>query len=206
MILRLAAAASLALGATILMLYLAVVGKAPWSGLAERHLREMKDRTAAPASYTPVSFGYMAALPRRAPVGEYSAYERRAVTLEGYVQRMLRAPDDDLHLDFADSLDAERVLIPYLSAEITPQWHRDSERWRYERLVALFRPYIGGPTRWDAPPRRVRLSGWLMYDYPFEGAAPVYGFPPHVTQWEIHPVTRIEAWDDSLGRFVEAPR
>ncbi len=208
MTLRIAAIASLVLGVTILLLYLTVVGKTPWAGFAAMHLREMKERTAAPAAVEPITFAMMTALPRGARVSEYSTLERRGVSLEGYVQRMLRAPDGDFHLDFAESVGVNHHLVPFLSAEITPQWHEGSKTWRFERLMALFRPFWGGPTWWDAPPRRVRLSGWLMYDYPFEGEGekPTIGFPPHVTLWEIHPVTRIEAWDDSLSRFVEFAR
>ena len=206
MMLRIAAAVAVVLGVTILMLYFNEVGKAPWSSAAMRTLRQMKARTVAPASCEPTTFAAMTALPRNAPLAEYAAIERRAVSLEGYVQRIVRAPDGDLHLDFADTLAADGHLVPFLSAEITPRWHRGSGRWRFERLVALLRPYAGGPIRWDAPPRRVRLSGWLMYDFPYEGEGTVFGFPPHLTLWEIHPVTRIEAWDDSLARFVEFPR
>jgi hypothetical protein len=206
MMLRIAAAGAVVLGATILVLYLNELGKAPWSPAPKRHLREMKERTALPQRYDPMTFAAMAALPRSAPLAEYAAIERRAVSLEGYVQRIVRAPDGDIHLDFADTLDAEGRLVPYLSAEITPQWHIQSGTWRFERVMALMRPRIGGPARWDDPPRRLRLSGWLMYDYPYENEAPVFGFPPHRTLWEIHPVTRIEAWDDSLARFVEFAR
>ena len=166
----------------------------------------MKERTATPGHFEPTTFAAMTALPRRAPLTAYAAIEQRAVSLEGYVQRIVRAPDGDLHLDFADTLAADGHLVPYLSAEITPQWHLGSERWRFERLVALMRPYAGDPIRWDAPPCRVRVSGWLLYDFPYEGEGVEYGFPPHLTLWEIHPVTRIEAWDDSLARFVEFAR
>lgn len=206
MMLRIAAAGAVVLGATVLVLYLAEVGKAPWSPAPKRHLREMKERIAAPPRYEPTTFAAMAALPRQAPLAEYAAIERRAVSLEGFVQRIVRAPDGDIHLDFADTLDAGGRLVPYLSAEITPEWHLGSDTWRFDRLVALMRPYAGGPIRWDAPPRRMRLSGWLMYDYPYDPETPVYGFPTHTTLWEIHPVTRIEAWDDSLARFVEFAR
>ena len=206
MILRVAAALSVVLGATILAFYLTLVGKAPWSEPEERHLRAMKDRAGEPRGYAATTFEALAALPRRAPRGEYAAIERRAVSLEGYVQRMERAPDGDIHLDFAPALDPAGRLRPYVSAEITPQWHLGSSRWRYERLVWLFRPRFGGREPWDAPPRRVRLSGWLLYDYVFEGAPEVPGFPPHIAVWEIHPVTRIEGWDDSLGRFTEFAR
>jgi len=206
MMLRIAAAVSLVMGVTILLLYLDKVGTAPWSTPPERHLRAMKERTSLPAAYDSVSFAEMVALPRERPLAEYAPLEQRAVSLEGFVQRMTRSPDGDMHLDFADTLESEGRLVPFLSAEITPQWHMGSPRWRFERLVALFRPYIGGPTRWDDPPRRARLSGWVMNDYTHKPEPHAYGFPDFLTRWEIHPVTRIETWDDSLARFVELPR
>src|SRR5439155_220320 len=88
-----------------------------------------------------------------------------------------------------------RILALFAIAEITPQWHRDSGTWRYERLVDVLRPIYGGVTTWDRGPRRVRLGGWLTYDFEYEGSRPVAPFPPHLSFWEIHPVTRIEVWD-----------
>jgi len=61
-------------------------------------------------------------------------------------------------------------------------------------------------TAWDGGPRRVRLTGWLTYDFPYEGAHNRPGFPPRIASWEIHPVTRIELWDDTLAAFVDYPR
>ena len=206
MLLRIAAAVAVLLGVTVLMLYLDEVSFAPWSTPPERHLRTMKERTLKPTRYDTITFAGMLALPHDRPLAEYAPIEQRAVTLEGYVQRMVHAPDGDIHLDVADSLAADGHLVPFLSAEMTPQWHNDSSRWRFERLVALFRPYAGGPRRWDLPPRRARLSGYLMYDYPHEDERPSFGFPPHATRWELHPVTRVETWDDSVGRYVEFPR
>ena len=207
MTLRVAAATALVLGLTTLLLYLGDLGKAPWSDPAARHLRQMKDRTATPATTVPFTIDAMAALPRRAGLAVYSAIERRAVTVEGYVQRRVRAGDDDIHLDFAPvTLGPDGPLVPFLSAEITPAWHRGSTAWRYPYLVEAMRPIFGGVTQWDQPPRRVRLRGWLTYDYPFEGAPAKKGFPRHVSFWEIHPVTGVELWDDSLGKFVEYPR
>jgi hypothetical protein len=206
-ILRVAAAASVALGAAALLLYLGALGKAPWSPRALQHLRDMKERRASPATYAPATFATMRAQPRFAALATYAPLEQRAVTLEGYVQRITRAPDGDLHLDFADTLDtAGHRPVPYVSAEITPEWHLGSATWRYERLVALLRPLWAGAAQREWPPTRVRLSGWLMYDFPYDGEKPVYGFPPHLTMWEIHPVTRIETWDAAAGRFVEFAR
>jgi len=207
-IVRFAAIASVVLGAALLLLYLDDLGKAPWSAAAARHLRDMKERTALPASYRPATFAAVAAHPRFAPLAVYAPLEQQAVTLEGYVQRMTRAPDGDIHLDFADTLDTspDHALVPYLSCEITPQWHLGSAAWRYERLLALFRPIVSYSTHRAWPPARVRLSGWLTYDYPYDGGRPTFGFPVHLAMWEIHPVTRIELWDAAGARFVELPR
>jgi len=205
MILRLAAAVSVAIGLGLLGLYVTELGLAPWSGAEKRQLRRMKDRIAAPARVTPTTYPAMQALPRHASREDYTPLEARGVSLEGYIQRMERAPDGDIHADLAPALDPDGRLVPYVIAEITPQWRRGAG-WSYERLTEAFRPYFGSRTRWDRPPARVRLSGWLMNDYEFADAKPVYGFPLHLTQWEIHPVTRIETWDDAQHRFVELPR
>jgi hypothetical protein len=205
-ILRVAATLSLVLGATILFAYLDEIGKAPWSSLAERHLREMKDRDTEPARVDPMTLAQMARLPRRLDVGEYSALERRGVVVEGYVQRMLRAADGDIHLDFAPELDPDGRLVPFVSAEISESWYRGSSRWRYPRLVEAFRPVAGGVTRWDDAPRRVRLRGWLLYDFDYEGQRSPQGFPDKLSFWEIHPVTGIELWDDADARYAELAR
>ena len=206
MILRIAAGLAITLGAALLLAYLAEVGKAPWSSLAARHLRAMKDRATAPARYDTMRLEQMAGLPRRRDVSEYSGLERRGVVADGYVQRMLRAADGDIHLDFAPALDPEGRLTPFVSAEIPIEWARGSEHWRYPYLVAAFRPIAGGVTTWDSGPRRVRLRGWLMYDFPYEGLRSPFGFPPKISFWEIHPVTGIELWNDRAGRFAELPR
>jgi hypothetical protein len=202
-ILRLAAVLSLALGIATLLAYSYVVGKGPLAGSASRHLRAMKDRTEAPRAYEPFSIAALAALPRGGSPFRYAAIESRGVSVEGYVERMLRASDGDFHLDLRG---AAGPNAPYAIAELTPQWRGRSVPWSYEQLVATLRPSRGGVTPWDGGPRRVRLGGWLMYDFPHEGMRPRLGLPTPVGAWEIHPVTRIELWDDSTGGFVEYPR
>ena len=205
MILRFTAALVLLAGLGAFTTYLHMLGKFPTASVEARHLRAMKDRTLSPDSVTATTYDAMAALPRNLTVGEYSGIERRAVTLEGYVQRMVRAADDDVHLELVP----ERRLpgegnLGYVTAEITPQWRRGSERWRWPRLVELFHPNFGGTTPWEGGTQRVRLTGLLLYDYEYEGA-PAYG-RPRLASWELHPVTRIERWDDSLAAYVEYPR
>ena len=73
----------------------------------------------------------------------------------------------------------------------------------------MFRPNRGGITRWDAGPRRVRVSGWLLYDSQYDARHSSWALAHgavRVTGWEIHPVTRIEIWDDALAAWAEVAR
>jgi hypothetical protein len=203
-IVRIAATLSVVLGATLFVLYLHLVGKGPWTDAASRNLRVMKDRTSAPAALAAFPFDSMAALPAGLSLDRYRPIEERGVVLEGYVQLMARAPDGDYHLEVAPSADGpDASLVPYVTGEITPAWSRRSKAWRFEPLVAAFRPLWGGGAKWAQGPRRCRIGGWLLYDYPFEGETPRPGHPPRLTRWEIHPVTHIEVWDEKALAFVE---
>jgi hypothetical protein len=206
--LRILAGLSLLCGLPTLLAYVHRVGKGPFVSAPARHLRAMKDRTAAPSSFEPLAVADLASLPRRRPLEEYAHLERRGVGVEGYVWRMIRSTDGDIHLSLAPRPPAEGAgpREPSAIAEITPAWQRGSA-WTYERLAARFRPRFGTVTPWEGGPRRVRLSGWLLYDYPNEGVKPgdVRALPA-APAWEIHPVTRIELWDDSSAAFVEYPR
>ena len=207
---RLAAALALLAGAAALLAYLDFMGRGPLASTTARHLRAMKDRRGAPASVEVVTLAGIAALPHRAPLRTYAAIEGRGVVAEGYVQCILRALDDDVHLEVVPAPRAPGGPdTTYLSAEITPGWRADSKRWSYGGLEVAFRPNHGGVTAWDGGPRRVRVSGWLLYDYQYD-APPTElqqrTVAPRISGWEIHPVTRIELWDDALGRFVELAR
>jgi hypothetical protein len=196
--------------------YLYLLGELPTSPPAARHLRAMKDRAAAPAAYDPLVFADFEALPHGRPPAEVATLEARGVSLEGYVQTLLRASDGDVHLGVvAAARPANASDEIYVSAEITPQWQRGSKTWRYEPLLAALRPDGGGATAWDGGPRRARLSGWLLYDYQYDGAHPPTAperlrllgpTSERLTGWEIHPVTRIELWSDARGAWEEYRR
>jgi len=208
--LRIAAALALLLGAAGLIAYLHLLGKGPLVTLEARHLREMKDRRDPPRVTQPMTSADFQALPHDWSVAEYSALERRGVTFEGYVPRMLRASDDDVHLEVIpgwDSTGAERSA--YTTAEITPAFRLGSATWTYEALARAFRVNGGAVTPWDSGPRRVRITGWLLFDYQYDQRPDLRSTrhdPARLTGWEIHPVTRIEVWSDSLGAFAELAR
>ena len=207
MTLRFAAALTLLFGALGLTVYLDVMGHGPLAGMAGNHLRAMKDRRAAPATIQPFTLADFDLLPHHASVADYAIYERRGVAMEGYIQRIQRAIDDDYHLEITPT--PRRAGGPdtiYASAEITPKVRGAAPRWQYERLLEALRPNHGGVTEWDGGPPRVRITGWLCYDYQYDLPPSAWERrlgAPRVSGWENHPVTRIERWDEALGRYVD---
>ena len=211
---RLLATFALVVGVGLFLAFQWWANEGPFASQQGRHLRAMKERRDAPASVTPFTFADFAALPHARPLEEYAPLERRGVSLIGYTRWMNTSMDGDYHVDVAPVPTplADQQTTP-VTAEITDVWRHGSSRWRWERLGAEFRPHEWGTPDWPEPPRRVRISGWLLYDFEYD--AP-YGHSRHpiaigpigrrLTGWEIHPVTRIELWDDTLHRFVEYPR
>ena len=219
---RVVAGIAVGLGVLIFLAYLHLLGRGPFASAEMRHLRAMKDRTASPQRIEPITLAEILALPRNLTVAEYSGYERRAVSFEGRVHAMFRATDGDFHLEVAadapapSGSDAPREAgkaVPWITAEVTPAWHGASSRrrgdgWSFERLLTVFRPDVGGAREWDGGPARVRLSGWLLYDGASDVALRLLHLPPlpRATDWEIHPVTRIERWDAAAGDWIEVKR
>jgi hypothetical protein len=215
-ILRAAAALAWSLSTAIFLAFAGELGKSPWSPAADRHLRAMKDRTTAPVTVTPMTYADFAALPHGLPLAAYAQLETRGASVEGYVQIMSRISDGDYGIAFVPtppkSVTGDTLAIVI---ELTPQWQRGSRNWRIDRLMPELRSHDWGLPPWPNGPRKARLSGWLLYDYPhdpqYRGARREPGesqgtLARRLTGWEIHPVTRIELWDDSLGAFLEYPR
>jgi hypothetical protein len=223
---RVAGIVVFALGLTALLGYLQVAAKGPFANAESRHLRAMKERVVPPDTLAPVTHADFAAMPAGLPLERYAPMERHGVTIEGYVQKMFYSPDGDLHLEITpgERRPGSRDTV-YVTAEITlPMRHRH-EGWTYATLYAAFRPDLGVGPRPHAAPRRVRLGGWLTYDFQYDGlrrpADPArmlwnrFGLSrpyrphgaisiwPRLSGWEVHPVTRIEVWDDARGGFGE---
>lgn len=199
-----------AAGSAVLLAGLALLGRGPGRDLETRHLRAMKDRTEAPPTLRDVTMNDFAALPHQAPFAERAALERQGVRMEGWVQRILLSGDGDVHVELAEHrrtrLDRDSV---YIVCEISNRWRNVRKSWVYDSLLVAFRPNRGGATAWEAGPRRVRLSGWLMYDHQYDKPLSnwlVTRGPARRTGWEIHPVTGIEVWDDASGGWVELTR
>jgi hypothetical protein len=211
--LRFAAGLALVLGVGLLLGYLEWIGEGIGSGAQELHLRAMKERTSPPDSLVPFTFADFAALPHGQPLAEFAALERRGVSLEGYVKLVEQSSDGDYHLNLTSTPPSLGVQRLTLTAELTPEWQRGSATWRWEPLLTALQSSSWWMPLWPDGPRRVRVSGWLMYDFQYdEPFVPITRprlpgpTPSRLTGWEIHPVTRIELWDDSLQAFVEYPR
>jgi hypothetical protein len=201
---------SLAASVSVLVSALALLGESPGGPAAASHLRRMKERDTAPPATSPVTIADIIALPHDLPVRERAPYESRGVSLEGWNQRMMSAGDGDVHLEITPAVrTAESPDTVYVTAEVTPRWRVGHPGWSYERLVEVFRPNRGGATRWDAGPRRVRVSGWLLYDDQYDRRPSAWALAHlgvRASGWEIHPVTRIEIWNDALAAWTEVPR
>ena len=197
-------------GAAALVLGLGLLGRG--FGLPEqtRHLRTMKDRVESPDPVRDVNMDFFAGLPHGVSVAARTPFEREGVRMAGWVQRILLSGDGDVHMELVEKrrVAGERDTT-YVVAEVTPPWRGQRRGWAYESLLVAFRPNHGGATAWDAGPRRVRLTGWLLYDHS-------YDLPPsdwnlrfgkaRRTGWEIHPVTDIELWDDAAPGWRELAR
>jgi hypothetical protein len=199
-----------AAGAAVLVGALALLGRAP--GLPEhaRHLRAMKDRIDPPSVVRIFTMSDFAALPHHIPPAERSAIESHGAQMSGWVQRVVLSGDGDLHLELVGN---QRHLgerdTAYVVAEITPPWREQADGWAYESLLVAFRPNLGGPAPWQAGPRRVRITGWLMLDHPYDRPVSQWLLEhgtPRITGWELHPVTRIELWDDAASAWQELRR
>lgn len=208
MIFRALAAGTLALGTLTLVAGLALLGKGPAATPDLAALRRGKDRVTAPAAYAAWTSERFVALPHGKPRRVVDPLEARGVSLDGYVQRTMLAGDGDLHLEVVGTPRlAGGPDTAYVTAEITPRWRR-KEGWTVPRLLATFRPNRGDVTPWAGGPRRVRVSGWLLYDYQYDRVPSGWALEhaaPRLTGWEIHPVTRIEVWNDARGGWEDLP-
>ena len=165
-----------------------------------RYLVEQKNRTTVPAAFELLTFAEFLALPSL-PV-EYRPsdwemvrrYSQRGVSLEGYLAEVVQWYDGltygrlpwqgDVHLHLRERPQPgcfpEGPRSGQLVAEVTPYFQPPETGWSYAVLLELCQRQA-----------RVRLSGFLLHDYPHEQTVGKW----RASAWEIHPVTKIEVWD-----------
>ena len=184
-------------------------------------LLRRKVRTSVPHSYEPITFDQMVDLEPSCPFDDSQGalidrQESRAVTLEGYVIRVQQLAGGitylhlfrrgDIHLEIGPDPDfgavgdsSERVIC-----EITKPFQWSHKHWNLEGLAPLVtlvrddlieHSYPGGTPGGT----RVRISGYLLDDFVHCLAMG----STRATVWEIHPITKLEVWDEAKKQFVD---
>ena len=194
-----------------------------YSVLKRVDLWRKKLRLHTPSIYQPMNLDEMIHLQPGCPyeesqVPEIDRLEERAVVVEGYLVRVNQLADGktyahllrrgDIHLEIASAPDfhpaGSSALRVICEVTVPFQWRR--EHWNLEGLAPLAglvsdslisHSYPGG-TPGGA---RVRLSGYLLDDFVHCAAVG----QTRATAWEIHPVTKIEVWNENHKRFEPVP-
>jgi hypothetical protein len=154
-----------------------------------------------PGAYIPVDWNALAGL----PPDQVDQLQGAPVEVEGYLSHRIQVENSgsgestNCHLTNLDEVDWHMYLTNQpaqgianaVIVETTPRT-RPLHSWDQNKLSQL----IDSNTR-------VRISGWLMYDWQHIG---VIG-TQRATVWEVHPITRIET-QDSTGSWqnVEGPQ
>jgi len=158
-------------------------------------LNTQKNRTDMPdvGAYIAIDFDVLKALPRDSP----DQLEGAPVMVEGFLSNKInvenKSPGESTNCNLlgADEVDwhiyltksPKQLIKTAIIVETTPRT-RPLHHWDKSVLDGL----VNQDTR-------VRISGWLMYDFQHTG---VIG-KERATVWEVHPITRIEAADANGG-------
>ena len=177
----------------------------------------LKNRTDVPAAYHAVAFDAIGDLPYPAtgaksrldwPAESLTVVlrlEGAAVQVSGYLVaikpqtggsgettncHMTRASEVDWHMAITE--EAGQGEEAAVVIEPTPRIRVDHPKWTVTRL-----------TPWVDSDRPVRISGWLMFDPAHRNHLGRF----RKTLWEVHPITRIEVWqDDAWVDLDDLPR
>jgi hypothetical protein len=158
-------------------------------------LNTQKNRTDLPKAdaYIPIDFDVLEALPSDSP----DQLEGAPVMVEGFLSHKINvesgSPGESTNCNLLnpDEVDwhiyltkvPQQLIKTAIIVETTPRT-RPLHHWNKSALDNL----VNKDTR-------VRISGWLMYDFQHSG---VIG-KERATVWEVHPITRIEVADSSGG-------
>ncbi len=179
----------------------------PWNGDdSDPDTFIFKNRADTPQSYHDVTWDAIAKLdyPTDKPlrknwtpehVAQLKSYEGIPVRAAGYLVaykpqahgsgegtncHMNRPSETDTHMALVkEAGDAEKSSIVI---EFTPRFLKAHPNWNRKAL-----------SRWINGDDPVRISGWLMIDPDHRNHLKRF----RSTLWEIHPITRIEVWDDN---------
>jgi hypothetical protein len=189
------------LGAVLGLLIVAagtnVGGEDLLAGRLAGHLSAQQQRTEIPPAYAPIDSRFFSQLPTPeiqtgSDLTAVEEVEHNAVSLAGYIVRVIPVP---IHLAGWRAADWEFYLHLRIGPARRCEYQDDARN-----LVAVVTPYFQPPnTGWDfealydlcREQARVRLSGWLLYDY----LSRTRVGRSRASAWTIQPVTRIEVWN-----------
>lgn len=147
-----------------------------------------------------------AMLARGADAGRFD--QKRAATIEGYILLVKDGGPEtvncggqrpyDTHMDVVASkgvtADGSAVIV-----EVTPQWRKVVAQSGGDWSTKTLKPELVG--------KRVRVTGWLLWDWRHQGVATNTGKAAtkkeRATVWEIHPITKIEVFEDGDWKVIK---
>ena len=100
-----------------------------------------------------------------------------------------------------DTDDPKSNRDAHVVTEVTPWFREAIAAWSTTSLgqFASYRSGYSGTNQQS--PGRIRVFGWLFYDNPHAGDGSVGTW--RGTAWEVHPITRIEVFDNGQWRSIE---
>jgi hypothetical protein len=109
------------------------------------------------------------------------------------------ANDVDWHMPLTANLgDGEDVAV---IVETTPRVRKDHPQWTTTRLRP-WTAHVGSKDNASYNQQKVRISGWLMLDPEHQD---MINSGLRSTLWEIHPITKIEVWDNGAWVDLDNP-
>ncbi len=124
-------------------------------------------------------------------------FERTGVVIEGYLYAVKREGLEHCNCERQDLNDFHMWLAPTRTApqshtmvvELAPRWRDANQNWSKQILSRLASQHA-----------RIRITGWMMFDqeHPEQLHPAANRDATRATLWEVHPVTKIEAFSGNL--------
>jgi len=189
-----------------------------------RLTNQKKNRIEIPCTYSTITIEQILALKnlpknvRTLPAGDQritylQGLESKSVMAEGYLAMVKRSAEEttncnsstrkDLHVELlaADAGDPKNQRYKVVVTEVTPWFGENHTSWTVTELgqYASYKGGYGGSML--RPPTKVRIYGWLFFDNIHADAHSIGNW--RGTAWEIHPITRIEVWENGNWKTIE---
>ena len=181
-----------------------------------------KNRTKVACSYTPMNVDDMLALeplphavralPDSDSKAQYlKAAETKTVVLEGFLALAKDGGQEGVNCKSKTRLDTHMELVDtdaadprsnrdkHVIAEVTPWFHEAVPDWSTTAL-GVFASYVGDYKTLSQknPPAKIRVYGYLFFDEAHATGATSW----RGTAWEVHPITKIEVFDNGNWKEV----